>query len=48
MKRESGRSGTWEMLLSREKAGWDDRNELVTTKDNKEAATEMHFPGLSP
>lgn len=32
----------------KEKAGWDDRNELVMTKDNKQAATEMHSLGLSP
>lgn len=36
------------MLLSREKAGWDGRNELVTAKDTKQAATEVHSPGLSP
>lgn len=36
------------MSLSQEKVGWDDRNELVTTKDNKQAATERHSPGLSP
>lgn len=39
--KEWGRSGTWRMLL----AGWDGRNELVTSK---QAATEMHSPGPSP
>lgn len=30
-----------------EKAGWDDRNELVMTKDNMQAATDMHSLGIS-
>lgn len=46
-KREPGNPGTWKMLLSSEKAGWGNRNELVMTKDNKRAAAEMRSPGLS-
>lgn len=36
------------MFLSQGKAAWDDRNEPVRTEDNKQAATEVRSPGLSP